>query len=639
MSLVLFPRQITVDVNGTPRAAAKAYFYAPTTTTPITVYTTAAYAVELANPVVASSPSGIFAAVYVNPAVNATYKLVLKDSLDNTIWTEDNIPAGPSQGDVGQALQPRTAAEISAGVTPTNYAYPPGHVLRYGTNTTPGTTNLTTAFAAAEAANDEVIIPAGIFATDTIVTTRAGIKFRTAGFSTVIQQNTGTGSTIPVIQIKHSDCILENCTVKGNIATDSSEFKHGVMVYNASGSLQNVTVGDIYGEDLRGDVLCIVAPSGQTTNHIRFGRIIGKNILRNVVAVVGPCDVRGVASIVDGACGYAALDIEPDTVGSTDVYVGYVKGGVLQCAPPTAATSAYRIHIGMVDLDPAFQPNSTPTYAGYDVSVAVRLRNTVGLTIDYLKIRNHVGLGIKYIWNSGEQKGEGIDIGYLDVSGVGATDVTYNAIIEGANIRSMRIRDGNVTLGAGADYLFLGDGVDKNNELQIDRMQIDGTLVRYARQSVFSNIRVNSVTNVYLLRQVDDSVLQASDITLPNLLLTCANTTLIGVKATCSGTYIGASVTGTTLIGCSGGLASILAGSATYNPSDLADATGETTTVTATGAAVGDFAEASFSEALAGITLTAWVSAANTVSVRFQNESGGNVNLASGTLRVRVRKA
>lgn len=82
-----------------------------------------------------------------------------------------------------------------------------------------------------------------------------------------------------------------------------------------------------------------------------------------------------------------------------------------------------------------------------------------------------------------------------------------------------------------------------------------------------------------------------------------------------------------------------LSGSATYDPASLADGAGATTTVTATGAALGDYAEASFSLDLQGITLTAWVSASNTVSVRFQNETGGVVDLASGTLRVRVRKA
>lgn len=79
-----------------------------------------------------------------------------------------------------------------------------------------------------------------------------------------------------------------------------------------------------------------------------------------------------------------------------------------------------------------------------------------------------------------------------------------------------------------------------------------------------------------------------------------------------------------------------LYGSATFNPGSLADAAGETTTVTVTGAALGDFAMASFSNALQGITVTAWVSATDTVSVRFQNESGGVLDLSSGTLRALV---
>jgi hypothetical protein len=83
-----------------------------------------------------------------------------------------------------------------------------------------------------------------------------------------------------------------------------------------------------------------------------------------------------------------------------------------------------------------------------------------------------------------------------------------------------------------------------------------------------------------------------------------------------------------------------LTGSKTYDPGSLADGVGETTTVTVTGAALGDYAEASFSLDLAGLQLTAYVSAADTVTVRFQNETGaGPVDLGSGTLRARVRKA
>lgn len=82
-----------------------------------------------------------------------------------------------------------------------------------------------------------------------------------------------------------------------------------------------------------------------------------------------------------------------------------------------------------------------------------------------------------------------------------------------------------------------------------------------------------------------------------------------------------------------------LEGSATFNPADLADGTGETTTVTVTGAALGDFVMVSFSLDTTGLLITGWVSAADTVSVRFQHEvGGGNINIASGTLRARVFK-
>jgi hypothetical protein len=96
--------------------------------------------------------------------------------------------------------------------------------------------------------------------------------------------------------------------------------------------------------------------------------------------------------------------------------------------------------------------------------------------------------------------------------------------------------------------------------------------------------------------------------------------------------------TGTITAEYSGITESLLEGSATYDPPSLVDGAGTSTTVTVTGAALGDFAEASFSRDLQGITVTAWVSAADTVSVRFQNETGGPIDLASGTLRARIRK-
>lgn len=131
MALVVLPKQLLVDANGEPLVGAKAYYYLPGTTTPITVYTTGAYGPAHSSPVESVS-GGLFPAVYINPAVNSTYKLVIKTVADVEIYSEDNIPAlGFVGGDVGALLWPRTASEIADGVTPVSYTKPEFDVRRY----------------------------------------------------------------------------------------------------------------------------------------------------------------------------------------------------------------------------------------------------------------------------------------------------------------------------------------------------------------------------------------------------------------------------------------------------------------------------------------------------------------------------
>ncbi len=91
-------------------------------------------------------------------------------------------------------------------------------------------------------------------------------------------------------------------------------------------------------------------------------------------------------------------------------------------------------------------------------------------------------------------------------------------------------------------------------------------------------------------------------------------------------------------IGSSSTVHMIGTGSATYNPPSLATGTSTTTTITVAGAALGDVAQATFSLDLQGIVVTASVSAADTVSVRFRNDTGATIDLASGTLRATVTR-
>ncbi len=73
---------------------------------------------------------------------------------------------------------------------------------------------------------------------------------------------------------------------------------------------------------------------------------------------------------------------------------------------------------------------------------------------------------------------------------------------------------------------------------------------------------------------------------------------------------------------------------ATLNASSLADAAGETNTIAVPGVKLGDIVlNVSMGVDISGISVTPYVSAADVVSIRFQNESGGTLDLASTTVR------
>tara|TARA_R100001086_G_scaffold247390_1_gene181532 strand:- start:945 stop:1223 length:279 start_codon:yes stop_codon:yes gene_type:complete len=76
--------------------------------------------------------------------------------------------------------------------------------------------------------------------------------------------------------------------------------------------------------------------------------------------------------------------------------------------------------------------------------------------------------------------------------------------------------------------------------------------------------------------------------------------------------------------------------SATWDASAIADGNEEAVDVTVPGASLGDFVMSSFSLDVADLMLTSAVTAANTVTAVLANNTGGAINLDSGTLRVRV---
>ncbi len=74
---------------------------------------------------------------------------------------------------------------------------------------------------------------------------------------------------------------------------------------------------------------------------------------------------------------------------------------------------------------------------------------------------------------------------------------------------------------------------------------------------------------------------------------------------------------------------------ATLDAGSLVDGAGETETVAVPGVAFGDMVlGCSFAVDEVGMSVTAYVSAANVISIRVQNESGSTVDLASCKIRL-----
>jgi hypothetical protein len=584
-------------LDGRLLASGKVYFCVPDGTANIntlkTIYTTEA------KDVTASNPQTLTATGRFPQEVHGTglYDVVIKVSVGGaTVRTLYNVPAGyaadalnvsltPSSGasatDVQtflRAIYARTAAEIAASVTPTYYYYPPGDIRRYGAVS--GAGDVTTAFAAAAlvASSHANYWPAGTWNISSVTLTD-NATVRTDGFATNVNQIAGhdgsPNSQKRLVNVAGSNIILGSFKSTGQIATDSGEQQHVVFVYKTGASIDNITIGDIYGQDIRGDVLYIGAPSGFTTTNWSAGRITGNNVLRHVVAIVGASYGHLTAAVQDGACGLCVLDIEPDAEPSGDVTVDYIKGRMVGILPPLAADYADRIVFGTMDLNPDYGGDSTPAYASHIGDVGLQLRNCRHVSIKNARIRNHTKFAIEQVFNPGELDDQRMYIGHLDISNVGSLESTINSPCSVGNMRYVEVASGKISLQTVGDYAFFGNpspgSPTEKSRFDISDLSCDGTVVRYAYNSRFDGIIINTSNAANAFRDMDNCTISNSDITIPSLMNNGTNVTFSNVEATCSTGYLTGTVADVTFDNCSGGLEGVSSPSQiTSNQNDYA---------------------------------------------------------------------
>lgn len=186
--------------TGAPLVGGKVYAYVPNTSTPKDTYTSVTESVQNPHPVILDARGE--ATIY----WSGSYDVILKDANGVTIWGPERLQETGSADDLEERLAStasavdgparvgwsgvlaysggasttvggllytafgRTAAEISAGVTPTNYAYPVGNIQRYGADAS-GATSSSAALLAASQVSKYITAWAGSFhfATDVAI--------------------------------------------------------------------------------------------------------------------------------------------------------------------------------------------------------------------------------------------------------------------------------------------------------------------------------------------------------------------------------------------------------------------------------------------------------------------------------------
>lgn len=163
------PQAKPLSTTGLPQAAAYYLFFLTGTTTPANVYADGALTTPLSQTPGATQPSctadsaGRFNPIYLNPTT--TYRVQLFSAINVKLEDTDPyvVPGIANQATIGGILYPQTAAEIAASVVPVNFVFPSGNVNRYATNTTPGSTDMTTAFNNALLSNGRIYAPTGTY--------------------------------------------------------------------------------------------------------------------------------------------------------------------------------------------------------------------------------------------------------------------------------------------------------------------------------------------------------------------------------------------------------------------------------------------------------------------------------------------
>lgn len=508
----------------------------------------------------------------------------------------------------------------------------------------------------------------------TVITTQGDVVFK---------QKAGTPAETRLINIVDVENvhIQPRINLIGNIATDTDEQNHGLFIRGA----KYVRIGDVFGKDLRGDVVYVGGTISQPVFDVEIGGVYGDNILRNVVSHTGGVNVHYAAAVCLSSAGYGTFDVEPNP-NSQDcdaITLGYFKGNRLLVAGLPSKTVG-SVKVGFADFNKDYQTNTTPPYFAFDAirHGALIIHNFTYVDIRHAKFENEDYHGIRITDSAGYVRGKEVRIGTLEQKNCSLNDPNYKAYNYIGLVDSFVVESGNIQLHSSDRYGFIGS----NNNAEISNLKINGRLGDGFINPVYRKVEVKSDWDVYVhtgantkpvfenckieftgsvgrLTNADMSFVRDSNIQTGAFLTPSASTcklenTTINGQYYLSGydkpsyktaTRVGNnyywffndsmySKLGSAPTSDTDGSKMVLGRSAstTYDPPSLAIGAQQSSIVDLAGAAVGDTVLVSFSLPLQGTQMWGEVTSANKVTVYHRNGTGSIVDLVSGTLTLRI---
>lgn len=457
----------------------KIKFFLTGTSTPVDVWTTSALNVAHDWPVEADA-AGVLPVIYLDPTV--TYKTEVYDQNDVLQPEYGADPANEqllSQSIIGELLYPQTQAEIDAGVTPTNYSYEPGDIRRYGTNTTPGTTDMTAALNSALLSNDAGTVTlqgevyAVVGASGYTLTVPASIRIVGVQGVTIIRLlSSATDTNMLGRAGASSEFYMEGVTLDGNKATVSAVNVNGLYLPEANRVISrrntyknlNDTGSEVGGTAIytNNTTLCeLLESSGDTFADIEAYCVNNAKTLFNIFR---DATVSGIIK--------SCLNINGQTVGLNALTKTSITNNVISC--DSSFSSALSV-LSLLGDDIECTGNKIN---GGGTQIVVHDQAATSLTL-----RNYLVSG-NFLWNA---KGDAIQ--------VNQTSATY-----GDNYnQSVVVTDNHIYQPAGSGISAIGAYVGSGSllgSLVIGGNVITDGLTTSPAPEQYAGIRLQGVTNV-----------------------------------------------------------------------------------------------------------------------------------------------